>query len=165
MILVATGTTGYDPLAREMDRLAPSLGETVVIQCGKSRYIPQNALRFRFAPSLEPYYEQASLVVSHGGMGICLEVLAAGKPLIAVDNPDRYDQHQTDLLSALAAQNYLIWCKEIKGLRQAIERIRRTTLRRYELPECHIADYIRELLDGLPQTEASSARGSRHPVA
>ena len=134
-----------------MDRLTPILGEPVVIQCGDGQYMPRHAQHFRFVPSLQPYYEQASLVVSHGGKGTCLEVLAAGKSLIAVDNPDRYDRHQTDLLRALEADGFLIWCRRIGQLEQTIARAKVTLFRRYEPPDCTIHVHIRQLLEPLPR--------------
>ena len=146
MIFVATGTTGFDALAERMDRLAPSLDETVVIQLGNGRYVPQCAEYFRFAPSLEPYYEQASLVMAHGGMGICLEVLGCGKPLIALDNPDRFDQHQQDLLSILEEQGYLIWCRDLNRLPEALNRARRHEFKKYGTPDCDIHTVIAEFL-------------------
>jgi beta-1,4-N-acetylglucosaminyltransferase len=149
MIFVATGTTGFDALAERMDRLAPSLDETVVIQLGNGCYVPQRAEYFRFAPSLQPYYEQASLVMAHGGMGICLEVLDCGKPLIAFDNPDRFDQHQQDMLRVLAAQNHLIWCQDLNDLPEALERARQYEFRRYVASECEIHRVIKEFLQRL----------------
>jgi UDP-N-acetylglucosamine transferase subunit ALG13 len=158
MILVATGTTGFDALIREMDRLAPGLGEAVVMQIGEGQYFPRQAEYFRLTPSLQPYYEQASLVISHGGMGICLEVLDAGKPLVAVNNIDRYDQHQADILSALEAQEYLIWCRELDQLAAAIATARQTIFRPYRRPECSIHLRIREFLDGRVQPSANTPR-------
>jgi UDP-N-acetylglucosamine transferase subunit ALG13 len=158
MIFVATGTTGFDGLVRKMDRLAPSLGEAVVMQIGAGQHLPRHAEFFRFAPSLNPYYQQASLVVSHGGKGICLEALEAGKPLIAVNNPDRYDQHQADLLKVLEANNYLIWCRELALLDQAIASARQAAFRPYRRPECTIHLRIREFLDGLPGAWADARR-------
>jgi UDP-N-acetylglucosamine transferase subunit ALG13 len=149
MILVATGTTGFDHLARAMDRLAPALGEAVVIQIGAGQYVPQHTEYFRFAPSLAPYYAAAALVVAHGGLGVCLEALQAGKRLIAVSNPDRHDQHQQDLLSMLAADNYLIWCRDIDRLDQAITTGRQIALRPYHQPECSLHLRLREYLAGL----------------
>jgi UDP-N-acetylglucosamine transferase subunit ALG13 len=149
MILVATGTTGFDALAERMDRLASTLDEAVVMQIGSGHYIPRHAEYFRFAPSLKPYYEQASLVVAHGGVGITLEVLDCSKPLVSLSNPDRYDQHQQDLLSTLAAQNHLIWCRELSELAEAIEQARQTTFGRYVKPECTIPVQIRGFLDEL----------------
>ena len=149
MIFVATGTTGFDALAERMDRLAPALDETVVIQLGNGYYIPQRTEYFRFAPSLKPYYKQASLVIAHGGMGICLEVLDWGKPLIALDNPDRFDQHQQDMLRVLAAQNYLIWCQDLNDLPEALERGRHHKFKKYVASRCEIHRVIREFLQGL----------------
>jgi beta-1,4-N-acetylglucosaminyltransferase len=149
MIFVATGTTGFDALAEQVDRLAPSLEGTVVIQLGNGRYVPQRTEYFRFAPSLKPYYEQASLIIAHGGMGICLEVLDCGKPLIAIDNPDRFDQHQQDMLRVLAAQNYLIWCRDLNDLPEVLERARHHEFRRYVTSECKIHVLIKEFLQRL----------------
>lgn len=124
MVFVATGTTGFDALVEEIDHLAPTLAEAVIMQIGNGQYIPRQTEYFRFAPSLEPYCEQASLVVAHGGLGTCMEVLEYGKPLIGLSNPDRYDRHQQDLLSVLAAENHLIWRRELSGLAEAIQQAR-----------------------------------------
>jgi beta-1,4-N-acetylglucosaminyltransferase len=158
MILVATGTTGFDALVCEMDRLAPALAQPVVMQIGDGRYVPQQCDYFRLAPSLQPYYQQATLVVAHGGMGICLEVLEAGKPLIALSNPDRYDQHQDDLLRTLEAQTYLIWCREVAGLEQALVRAPQVTFRPYQRPECTVHLRIRELLNQRRDAAAGALR-------
>jgi len=155
MIFVATGTTGFDALATEIDRLAPTLCEDIVVQIGNGQYIPQQAEYFRFKPSLEPYYKQASLVIAHGGLGICMEVLEHGKPLIGLSNPDRYDQHQQDLLSTLATQNYLVWCHELSGLAEAIRQARQTTFRQYTKPECVIHLQIKSFLDDLINSKST----------
>lgn len=149
MIFVATGTTGFDALVEAMDDLAPTLAESVVVQIGHGRYIPRHVDHFRFAPSLKPYYEQASLVVAHGGMAICVEVLGYGKPLVAVDNPDRFDKHQQDILNVLAAQNYLIWCKDLGKLPETLRRAKETEFERYVAPDCEIHTVIREFLKDL----------------
>ena len=155
MILVATGTTGFDALVERMDQLASTLDEAIVMQIGNGEYIPQHADYFRFAPSLTPYYEQASLVVAHGGVGITLEVLDCGKPLVSLSNPDRYDQHQQDVLSALAAQDYLTWCRELSELAGAIQHAKQTTARRYVKPKCTIHAQIKDFLDDLADTDES----------
>ena len=148
MIFVATGTTGFDKLAREMDRLTPTLAEEVIIQIGSGRYVPSWAKHFRLAPSLQPYLQTASLVVSHGGLGTCMEVLAAGKPLVALSNPDRYDKHQDDLLGALEAQNYILWCRDPAQLDQAIATARQTAFQSYQRTDCRVHIRIMEFLGG-----------------
>jgi UDP-N-acetylglucosamine transferase subunit ALG13 len=155
MIFVATGTTGFDRLALEMDRLMPALAEEVVIQIGAGRYVPRRAQSFRLAPSLQPYYRLASLVVSHGGLGTCLEVLEAGKPLIALSNPDRYDKHQDDLLCALEAQNYILWCRDPAQLNQAITTVRQTAFQPYQRAECRVHIHILKYLHREPRTTST----------
>jgi UDP-N-acetylglucosamine transferase subunit ALG13 len=146
MIFVVTGTTGFDALAKEMDRLAPGLGDTVVVQTGSGRYVPQQVEHFSLAPSLKPYYEQASLVVSHGGLATCMEVLEQGKPLIALSNPDRYDHHQEDILRVLSEQGYLIWCQDVARLSESLETARDCSFKRYVTPDCAIHQAIKEYL-------------------
>jgi beta-1,4-N-acetylglucosaminyltransferase len=159
MIFVATGTTGFDALAQAMDGLAEALGEPVLVQIGDGAYQPQRAEFFRFAPSLLPYYERASLVVAHGGLGVCVEVLEAGKPLVAVGNPDRYDQHQSDLLRVLEAEGHLVWCRAVSELALAITRARQGGLRPYRRPECTIPTHIHALLCGRPAGARRAPRG------
>lgn len=151
-ILVTTGTTGFDALAEEMDRLSASLDELVTIQIGNGRYLPRRARYFRFAPSLDPYYLEAGLVVAHGGLATCMEVLEAGKPLIGVGNPDRYDDHQRDLLRALEACGYLLYCRHLTDLSDAIRRVRQMSFRPYVRPETSIHLRIREFLAGIGKT-------------
>jgi beta-1,4-N-acetylglucosaminyltransferase len=162
MIFVATGTTGFDVLVERMDRLALTLAEEVVMQIGSGRYIPRQAEYFRFAPSLEPYYERASLVVSHGGAATCLEVLGHGKPLIALSNPDRYDQHQQDVLGVLAGENYLIWCKDLNALPEVLRRAREWEFKRYVVPKCEIHTVVKEFLQNQGWTCRGRSWGRRY---
>lgn len=146
MIFVTVGTTDFDALTERVDALAPTLGEDVIIQTGRGVYAPRHAQHFRFAPSLEPYYQQARLVISHGGLGTLVEVLRLGKPLIGVSNPDRFDLHQNDLLGELERGGYLLWCRDLANLEQDIRRVTTMQFRRYEDPPCSIhlaiADYL-----------------------
>ncbi len=145
MIFVATGTTGFDRLAQAMDELSQSLPEKIVIQIGGGNYQPRNCEYFRLAPSLTPYYEQASVVVSHGGVGITTEVLTYGRPLVGVEDQDQPERHQREILQALEQEGYLVWCRDLAQLPQAIEQAR-THLNPYTPPECRIHVIIDEFL-------------------
>jgi UDP-N-acetylglucosamine transferase subunit ALG13 len=148
-VFVATGTTGFDDLAEAMDRLAAEIEEPVIIQIGAGKYVPRRAEHFRLAPSLNPCFQTAGLVVAHGGLGACMEALEAGKRLVAVNNPDRYDNHQDDLLTALEAAGHLIYCRKLDELPSAIERALRTEFKPYERPEITIHIRIKEFLSEL----------------
>lgn len=150
MIFVTVGTTDFDELVRAMDRVAPTLGEEVIAQIGRGKYVPQHMEHFRFAPSLEPYYRRARVVVAHGGLGTVVEVLQRGIKLIGVSNPDRYDRHQEDLLRALERRGHMLWCRRLEELPRALEEVNRRAFTPYETPPCRIAEVIREYLGLAP---------------
>lgn len=148
MIFVAVGTTDFNALIEAMDRLSLELSEKVVMQTGRSRYQPQHCEHFRFTPSLDPYYEQASLVVSHGGLGIITEVMNRGLPLVAVEDVDQPGRHQQQLLEVWSQANHLVWCRAIEQLPEAIKQAKQGLVP-YQKPDCSInlilADYITSL--------------------
>lgn len=165
-IFVTVGSGDFDPLIRAMDALAPQLDLPVVMQIGVGQYEPRHATWFRLAPSLAPFYDRAALVVSHGGVGVTLEVLKRGLPLVGVDNPDRYDQHQQDLLGYLDARGHLVWCHDLSRLGEAIERARTTRLVPFHPPPLAIHLVVQEYLRALewgndPEAVARKYRG-RH---
>ncbi len=146
MIFVTVGTTDFDALVEAMDRLAPDLGEEVVAQIGRGKYEPRHIRWFRLAPSLEPYYREADLVVSHGGLGTVIEVTSMGKPLVALSNPDRYDRHQDDLLRFMEQAGHLLWCRDLSNLEDDLRRARAMAFRPYTVAETRIHLVIRDYL-------------------
>jgi beta-1,4-N-acetylglucosaminyltransferase len=148
MIFVTVGTTDFDDLVRKMDELAPSLAEPAIAQIGRGEYVPVHMASFRFAPSLDPYYHQARVVVAHGGLGTAIEVMQRGLALIGVSNPDRYDHHQDDLLQALSERGHMIWCHSLEDLHRALQEVQQRQFVPYEsgLPSCRIASVIRQYL-------------------
>lgn len=149
MIFVAVGTTDFDALIGEMDKIAPSLSEEVVMQIGNGQYIPRSCQYFRFASSLAPYYDSSTIIVSHGGLGIIMEALERGKKLVSVENATCHGAHQRELLSTLVKEEYLIWCRDLSELPEALERARRREFKRYVAPGCEIHKVIKEFLQKL----------------
>jgi UDP-N-acetylglucosamine transferase subunit ALG13 len=149
-IFVTVGSTDFDALIQSADMLVPALDVEGIMQIGHGQYIPVNWPHFRFAPSLAPYYEQATLVIAHGGLATTMEVLGQGLPLVSASNPDRYDHHQDDLLSAMAEEGYLVWCRHLDQLEQAVESALQAaqngSLKRYEPSECQIHTVIDRFL-------------------
>ena len=145
MIFVAVGTTSFDTLVKVMDDLSPSLSEEVIMQIGHGTYEPKNCKYFRFVPSLTPYYEQASVVVSHGGVGITTEVLQYNRPLVGVEDISQPGRHQQEILRALSEEGYLIWCQDLNTLPQMIE-LAKTALKPYVFPECSIHTIVSKFL-------------------
>lgn len=149
MILVAVGTTDFDALVRAVDELSPSLAEEVVQQIGWSRYEPEHCEYYRFVPSLAPFYERASVVIAHGGLGIVSEVLRSGRPLIAIEDPNQPGRHQREVLGEWEREGHLIWCKDLRVLPEALAQARVRRFEPYVAPECQIHLRIAEFLRGL----------------
>jgi UDP-N-acetylglucosamine transferase subunit ALG13 len=148
-IFVTVGSTDFDYLVQAADKVALGLNVKGILQIGHGQYEPVNLPFFRFAKSLDPYYEQATLAIAHGGLATTMEVLKKGLPLVSVSNPDRYDNHQEDLLAAMAKEGYLIWCRNLDNLEQSIDKALSTSLRRYHPPECTIHRVINEFLNNI----------------
>ena len=148
MIFVTVGSTRFIDLVRKMDELAPALGDEVLIQIGDGPYEPKNCQFFRYAASLDPYYDQAEVIVAHGGLGTIVEVSSLGKKLVCVVNPTTMDLHQEHLLRIWAEKNYFLWCKDMEQLSAAIQQARNMQFARYESPECHIHEVIKNYLAG-----------------
>jgi beta-1,4-N-acetylglucosaminyltransferase len=148
-IFVTVGSTDFDTLIQAVDEIAPSLDGTGIMQIGNGQYEPVNMPFFRYANSLAPYYGQATLVVAHGGLATTMEVLKRGLPLVSVSNPDRYDNHQEDLLSTMAQEGHLVWCRKLGDLEQAIRTAQATSLKPYEQCKCEIHIHIRRFLEAL----------------
>ena len=146
MIFVTVGTTDFDALVIAADRLAATTDETVVIQIGHGEVEPQHAQWLRFAPSLDPFYDQADVVVTHGGLGTVTEVLRRGLRLVGVSNPDRFDRHQDQILQAFEQAGHLVWCRDLDGLPAAVQRARQAQLGPYQPPPSHIHRVIDRFL-------------------
>jgi len=147
MLFVTVGTTDFDGLIQMMDQLATKLDEKVVAQIGKGNYMPVHMEHFRFAPSLDPYFDKARIVISHGGLGTILEVLLRGNKLIGINNPDRYDLHQEELLGILEEQGHLIWCRKLSHLADALHEADVRSFIPYKQPQCKIAEIIKDYLE------------------
>ena len=130
-----------------MDELAPSMGEPVVIQKGLGKYIPQNCDFFDLVPSLDEYFEKASIVVGSGGVGTIFDLLLRGKRLVAISNPDIPDRHQDQLLDKLSRQGYLLWSKDLHSLGDVLNQAKSFSFRSYEKPTCWIEQVILEYLE------------------
>ena|GEM_PF-514112 len=99
MILVTTGTQlPFPRLARAIDRLAPTLGEHIIVQNGLfdpdlsnvEQHVVLEPLAFdRLASS-------ARLMIAHAGIGSILDAARFHKPLIIVPRRHELGEHRND---------------------------------------------------------------------
>lgn len=106
MIFVTIGTQEpFDRLIKAVDDFAPQLqGIPIVAQVFNSTYKAKNLQTFDFLTPVEfeNYFQQASLVISHAGMGTIISALVNAKPIVIVPRQVKYHEHRNDHQMATA---------------------------------------------------------------
>lgn len=151
MIFVTVGTIFFDDLVRFIDEsvAAGLIIDPVVMQIGFGEYLPRHCEYYRIAPDLAPYYEQADLVIAHGGTGTTLEVLAHELPLVSICNPALADNHQHEFLSAMSELGVVNYCRRFEEIIPAINRLRERLHHYVRFDEQLIRSRLVAELDGL----------------
>ena len=98
MIFVTIGThpDQFDRLVRRIDEIDHKIKEKIIIQRGFTKYIPKNVESFTFADNLEPYLNEARLVISHSATSLLEFVLKNKKPIITVPRQKKFKEHIND---------------------------------------------------------------------
>lgn len=107
MILLTLGTQlPFDRLVKALDDIAPTLGQPIFGQIGRSSYRPRH---FEWADSMAPKafdekFQSASLIVSHAGIGTILTAQKHGKPIVLFPREAKYGEHRNDHQLATVSQ-------------------------------------------------------------
>lgn len=99
MIFYTVGTQfPFDRLTRLIDDFAGNSKQRIVGQIGKSNYKPSNFEHFdELLPSdYDRYFNNATLVISHAGMGTILRCLSDMKPIIICPRLAKFGEHRND---------------------------------------------------------------------
>jgi len=150
-IFVVVGNGKFDPLIKKIDQLKEKgkIKEKVIAQIGHGTYLPKYCQWFKFETPLDKYYQEADLIISHGGPGAVFEILMMDKKLIAVPNRDRTDpRHQVEFLQAIEKEtSALIYCDKIELLESCLEKAKTYKFVKYNQPVCNIHKVINEFLN------------------
>jgi beta-1,4-N-acetylglucosaminyltransferase len=107
MILVIVGLVqAYERLIKKMDEISQHMDEEIIIQLGKTKYIPKNASYFNYKSEKEfrKLFEDARLIVCHCGVGTILTALEKGKPVVVLPRKKEYSEHIDDHQLELAKE-------------------------------------------------------------
>ena len=99
MILLTVGTQlPFDRLVELVDRLALKYQIQVKAQIGKSDYQPQQlkSQSFFTPDEMEQAFKEASIVISHAGMGSIINCLRFKKTMIIYPRMSKYGEHRND---------------------------------------------------------------------
>lgn len=99
MILLTVGTQlPFDRLVHTIDDNAHYFKEKIVAQIGASDYKARNiqASQFMSPDEMENIMSQATLVISHAGMGTIINCVNLGVPIIVMPRLSRFKEHRND---------------------------------------------------------------------
>lgn len=126
MILVTVGTQFFDELVDEVDRLAGQgvFEQPVLAQIGLSRRPPKHVAYIAFDRELLAKAAAADLIITHAGTGSLCEVIALGRPFIAVVNDTKAGNHQLEFLQHLSTIYDFCWVDTPKKLQAVLPHAR-----------------------------------------
>ena len=129
MIFVAVSTFGFERLVSKMDDIAGRIGEEIIMQIGETKYHPKHAKYFNFTSEheIKELCRRARIVVTHGGVGMILNALQEGVPVIVVPRLKKYgeviDDHQLYLARELEKENKVTVVYDVDKLEVNLDRV------------------------------------------
>lgn len=133
MIFVTVGTheQPFNRLLKAIDDYALEKGfakSQIIVQKGFSKYTLNHVTSKEMysAVEMDSFYNQADLIVSHGGPGSMFPAWLLGKPVIAVPRQKQFkehvDDHQVEFCEFIEEKGKVICVKDIGNLSMAIEK-------------------------------------------
>ena len=162
MIFVTVGNSikgvEFYRLIRQIDDIAGELGEEVIAQIGFIEEQPKNMKWFPYLNFMEilKYFEEASLIIGHGGVGTVINAIAYKKPLILVPRSstqgEHIDDHQMELARNLKGVEGIFVVDDIEELKPTILKVRqlvedKTMEPRFSPERTKLLSFIREYVE------------------
>lgn len=130
MIFVTLGTCPFqfERLVKLADKIADISGEDIFVQIGYTKLRPRNCRYKDFLDKDEYFHKikEASIVLSHAGIGVSLDTLKMGKKLILVPRlrslNEHTDNHQHELAKILVEQGRALLLRDEDDLGSLIEK-------------------------------------------
>ena len=132
MILVLLGTQNnrFERLLKEIEKNIENkiITEKVIVQAGHTKYKSKymEIIDFISEKELNKLQDEASLIITHGGVGSIVSSLKKKKTVIAVARLKEYKEHvnnhQTEIVELFDSKGYLIGLKDVLKLEEAINK-------------------------------------------
>lgn len=157
MILVLLGTqnNSFHRLLEEIDKLIKNgiIEDKIIVQAGHTKYQSDNMEIFDLIPKEELYklQEEASLIITHGGVASIISSIEIGKKVIAVPRLYEYNEHvnnhQKDIVSVFNEKQYIIGIQEVSELEEAYEKSKEFKPQKYEHDNTKMLNIIEEFIE------------------
>ena len=134
MILVMLGTqnNSFHRLLEEIQKCIDNklIDEEVIVQAGATKFKSKDMKIFKLVSTkrLNEYVDNASYVITHGGVGSIVSCIKKGKKVIAVPRYSKYGEHVNDhqlqIIQTFDSQGFIKGIKDISELEEAIKEIK-----------------------------------------
>ena len=156
MILVLLGTqnNSFTRLLEEVEKniINNVITEEVIVQAGYTKYQSKNMQIKDFISSkkLDKLQDEASLIITHGGVGSIVSSLKKKKKVIAVARLKEYKEHvnnhQIDIVDLFNKKGYLIGLKDVSKLEEAIIKTNKFMPNEFKSETNNIMDIIESFI-------------------
>ena len=130
MILVLLGTqnNSFHRLLEEVKKNIENgiINEEVIVQAGYTKFESDKMkiIDLMSKEQLSKFQDEASLIITHGGVGSIVSSIEKGKKVIAVPRKHEYGEHvnnhQEEIVKDFNDKGYIIGIKEVDDLKQAL---------------------------------------------
>ena len=130
MILVLLGTqqNDFSRLLKAVDKAIEegNIKEEVIVQAGYTKYQTHRmrVIDLMSKEQLEQFKDEASLIITHGGVGSIISSIEKGKKVIAVPRKHEYGEHvnnhQIQIVKDFNDKGYIIGIENVEDLKEAI---------------------------------------------
>ncbi|TWX63302.1 PssE/Cps14G family polysaccharide biosynthesis glycosyltransferase [Colwellia sp. C1TZA3] len=146
-IFTTVGNTRFDALFKEVDRIARGKNWNMTYQISDGSYIPDSGSYFRFTDNIDDCYENADVVITHGGAGTIFKLLKLRKKIIVILNSCRLDPHQAEIVNYINENSYGLACFELNQLEKLLHQVSEFSPRIYKDTPFLKAKEIVKILD------------------
>ena len=130
--MLGTQKNDFSRLLKEIENCINNgtIQEEVIVQAGSTKYKTEKMQIFDLMAreELDKQKQEASLIITHGGVGSIVGALKMNKKVIAVPRLKQYGEHVNDhqkqIVENFDTQGYIKGVFDIKDLEQAIKEIK-----------------------------------------
>ena len=156
MIFVSVGTQKFqfNRLLMLLDELVECgcIEDKIFAQIGRSDYKPKNYeyVDFLDKKEFDTHMCQCELLITHSGVATIVAALKSEKPIIVIPRLAKYgehvDDHQVEIASTFANQNYILQYQDGDDLCPMIEQARKHQFARYVSTRENVVQLLRNYI-------------------
>ena len=157
LVLLGTQNNSFHRLLEEIERNISdkTIHEEVIVQAGYTKFKSNKMKIFDLIPSddLNKLQNDATLIITHGGVGSIISSIEKGKKVISVPRLHKYGEHvndhQKDIVKSFNDKGYIIGISDVSELKDALEKVKSFEPVKYKPDNSKILKIIENYIDNI----------------